>query len=710
MTQKDKISDIIKNQKRELNNWMETIKSKLKLQLNNKINKVDIFLIDKDWLDKYTKTFFDYKDNLEIDEAFLKFENIDNSKLSKEINENSKFYILNENCWLTLIRDRNKELEIKFEGYFLNNILLLIREAHFYFLYMDSNIIKKAYLKININNNENNNVKEQIINLFKDNNYIIDNIKKYISTKDVKIFNNTNLIIKEDNSIFTYNNKVKGKNIDLKYNKALSFNGINGKNLYRKPNQISSNNKNNYKLKAIKVIDGNQKESEKENKKDIMNKINKIPKNYCHKKLYYKNDFNNNININNKNNLENNNIKSKRIKIEEKKKIDFNYELNKELFDPETKIKRNISVQPKLILKSKLRKNFDMFPNFFPNKTIEKKSTPGLIGLSKIEDSIPYMNAILQCLSNIKNLRIELLKNNIYEDLNTNKTTNKKISFALADVLKNLWKNLDQRIYKPNYFKNKISEINPNFNNKNYGEPKVLIRFLLDNIHNELNMPKSNINLLNQKIYFNMFKNNYEDKNNSIISREFNGYLNTNEICLNCNYIANTYFENFEILNFSMDDIRKIKNNNCNSINYNDCFDYYDREKYMTSYCCQFCGKNIIKKSKFYYLPQTLIINFKYGGRPEIEQNNFSFEYNEFLDLKKYLNLNLNDSPFYYELIGVICFLKSNENEKHFVAFCKNSENCKWYKYNDDSVTLISFGEISINTIPYVMFFSYIKT
>ena len=381
------------------------------------------------------------------------------------------------------------------------------------------------------------------------------------------------------------------------------------------------------------------------------------------------------------------------------------------MFNPETRIKRNASARTGLDSKSRLRKKIDIFSNFFPNKAVEKKSTPGLIGLSKIEDSIPYMNATLQCLSNIKNLRIELLKSNIYDDLNTNKTTNKKISFALADVLKNLWKNLDQRIYKPNYFKNKISEINPNFNNKNYGEPKDLIKFLLDNLHNELNMPKLNINLVNQNIEdFNMYKNTYEDKNNSIISREFNGYLYINEICLNCKRIANNYFENFEILDFSMDDIRKMKNNNCNSINYNDCFDYYNREKYMTSYYCQLCGKNIIKKSKLYYLPQTLIINFKYGGRPEIEQNNISFEYNEFLDLKKYLNLNLNDSPSFYELIGVICLLKSNENEKHFVAFCKNSENCKWYKYNDDSVTLISFGEISINTIPYVMFFSYIKT
>ena len=88
MTQKDKIIDIINNQKRELQIWNQTIRAGLPHQLNNKINKIDIFLIDKDWLDKYSKTFFDYKDNLKIEEAFLKFENIDNSKLSKEINEN----------------------------------------------------------------------------------------------------------------------------------------------------------------------------------------------------------------------------------------------------------------------------------------------------------------------------------------------------------------------------------------------------------------------------------------------------------------------------------------------------------------------------------------------------------------------------------------------------------------------------------------------
>ena len=42
----------------------------------------------------------------------------------------------------------------------------------------------------------------------------------------------------------------------------------------------------------------------------------------------------------------------------------------------------------------------------------------------------------------------------------------------------------------------------------------------------------------------------------------------------------------------------------------------------------------------------------------------------------------------------------------HFIAYCKNSNNCQWYKYNDAIVTKISFTEIT--GLPYVLFYSYI--
>ena len=106
------------------------------------------------------------------------------------------------------------------------------------------------------------------------------------------------------------------------------------------------------------------------------------------------------------------------------------------------------------------------------------------------------------------------------------------------------------------------------------------------------------------------------------------------------------------------------------------------------------------KSSRLLNMPSTLIINFEY------KENMIKVIYEEYLILKKYLRINNNsNSPFYYELIGAICRVNSN-NENNFVAFCKN-ENCNWYKYNDNKVTKSSFAEIE--GFPYSLFFSYIQ-
>ena len=112
-----------------------------------------------------------------------------------------------------------------------------------------------------------------------------------------------------------------------------------------------------------------------------------------------------------------------------------------------------------------------------------------------------------------------------------------------------------------------------------------------------------------------------------------------------------------------------------------------------------------MKQSNFLYMPKNLIINFEYG---EENKNNINIIFEEYLNLKKYILLN--DSPFFYELIGIICLSNFNEEEKHFISYCKNCNNnkCDWYKYNDENVTKITYREInSIRT--YSLFYSYIK-
>ena len=81
------VLNIIENQKKQLNEWRNELKNKLKLKLNEKL---DIFLINKEWLENYAKTFFDEKkENKELLIKYNNYENIDNGNLLKEINEKS---------------------------------------------------------------------------------------------------------------------------------------------------------------------------------------------------------------------------------------------------------------------------------------------------------------------------------------------------------------------------------------------------------------------------------------------------------------------------------------------------------------------------------------------------------------------------------------------------------------------------------------------
>ena len=128
---------------------------------------------------------------------------------------------------------------------------------------------------------------------------------------------------------------------------------------------------------------------------------------------------------------------------------------------------RNSSVKPRILKKASKKfndGNFDL-SQFKPKKALVKLAIPGLIGLQNIGATC-YMNATLQCFSNTPKLRSYLLDKDNYSRLEHNKDSNNKLSFALAEVLKNLWEILTQRDYPPVNFKNIISDMNPLFKSK----------------------------------------------------------------------------------------------------------------------------------------------------------------------------------------------------------------------------------------------------
>ena len=95
---------------------------------------------------------------------------------------------------------------------------------------------------------------------------------------------------------------------------------------------------------------------------------------------------------------------------------------NGDNLNPPRKIKprRNVSVQQR----KRTNKNFN-FNSFLP-KAVHQSSNPGIIGLMNEGENSDFINAVIQCFSNIGRFRIELIH------LESNKLFNKKISSSFV--------------------------------------------------------------------------------------------------------------------------------------------------------------------------------------------------------------------------------------------------------------------------------------
>ena len=660
----------ISKQKEDLSSW----KTKLikNLSINTYITE-DLFIISNYWLINYEKYISNFENKGANPSTFEeKFKYINEVILGLITNQDTKIdklpklFILNKATWNN-IREGNGQLNfIMSKGYFSYKIVVLkIFEKIYCFFFLDKNgKIRQGYLQI------------------------VDTSKEFQIISDLK-----------NDGIFEFINKDKNKN-EINDDSLLITN-------------------DNYNLKITKYSDKNEEidiiklpyEVLKEKAKRNYDKIIKMKEGIkiitkailreLKEKFFSLFKFNEDKNI------------------EEKSKNNFGVvALNSSesgLINPPREIKkrqRNSSVKSKMLKKS-LRKlngrNFEL-SKFLPQKPIVKLGIPGIIGLKNIGAPC-YMNAILQCFSNTAKIRAYLLNKDIYNKLEINKDSTNKLSFALAEVLNNLWEILTHKDYPPEHFKNVVSEMNPPFLEIKSNDPKDLILFMLEKIHKELNKaPKKilknyYINDTNFNDVFNDFQKNYLNNNQSIISEEFNGYTNSMTTCGYCGTTIHNV-QTFNILFFPLEEIRKFMNYRHNNIRIKECFQYYEKQNFYPSFYCNKCKYlcQSLNSSKLIYAPQTLIINLNRGR--ELEYN-VNIVFDEYLNIREYIFAN--NSPYYYELTGVICHFESNDEEEHFIAYCKNSNNCEWYKFNDQFVNKCNFYEVQNANLPNVLFYNYVQ-
>ena len=357
---------------------------------------------------------------------------------------------------------------------------------------------------------------------------------------------------------------------------------------------------------------------------------------------------------------------------------------------------------------------------------IKKENIPIIIGLNNIGATC-YMNATLQCLSNTDKLTKYFL--NKYKFIPGNK--NKIMSNEYYKVIVNLWDiNNNNSSYSPNDFKEVLSKENPLFEGINANDSKDLINFLLERFHIELNNVKkkdyinpinyNQIDQTNEQNILNLFMKEFENNYNSIISNLFYGLMETKSQCQGCNIIK----YNFQVYSFVEFPLEKVNeycfktgkrnfydmNSNKNpDVNIYECFEYYHNIDLMTGdnrmYCniCN-CLCDALYGTLLYAAPNILIINLN-RGKGAVYECKVIFP--EVLNLSNYVIFK--ESNIIFELYAVICHIGPSSMSGHFVAYCKNRIDKKWYLYNDSFVTLCQNSYDYRKGMAYILFYQVVK-
>ena len=458
--------------------------SGLKKDLTTKLDKTqNIYIINKDWLDEYKKSVFNFenKKNDEIIKPYKNFKLIDNEFPNvSSLRDLKIIFPLNEESWKSLVKDEKKENPKIFQGQFGYNILILkmSKEERIYcFFFVDEkNELRQGYIQI-----YRTNIEKAMIDELK-----FDTPLEFFKKYNIK-YDNEGLQLFSYFEVIIFNLEKTEKNVikEIKINHE----------------EIMSAIKNNIEG-IIKEIEAGRMTNVK-----ITNKLELDAPTMKDDDLSLKNVYTSAIFMD-KQKQQNKKKKDNSKKLEKFKSVDY------------TKKEKKNSLIGKLA-------------DFFPSKS-KDKAFPGIKGLKNVGATC-YMNATLQCFSNIDKIRTELINKYL-------NAKDKELTFALAEVIYNLWEKLDERKFSPKKFKEIIGNMNPMFKGIGANDPKDLILFILMKIHKETN-EKIQMNFYNNEqppdpscfmAVYNDFVNYCSIQNNSIISNEFYGYTDNMTMCAFC--------------------------------------------------------------------------------------------------------------------------------------------------------------------------------
>ena len=268
--------------------------------------------------------------------------------------------------------------------------------------------------------------------------------------------------------------------------------------------------------------------------------------------------------------------------------------------------------------------------------------------------------------------------------------------------------------------------MNPNFSLLSPNDAKDFLIFFIGKLHEELNVKMDKtFNIINQNDPLRNFISYFTRNYNSIISNIFNWLNQTKRKCSNCSSQIFSY-QTFPYLILDLEKTRKknfmndldefhkskIDNEIWQSEYYQrrenipialiDCIKYYTSYENKINFLCPLCNQQCTQTTINSIYTSPNILN---RGKNNIFSVKMTYP-NE-LDLSNFIQSV--GCPTKYELTGVITHLGVSGPNGHFMAFCKNPINRKWYKYNGDSVTEANIYNVHNEGIAYILFYNLIQ-
>ena len=551
-----------------------------------------------------------------------------------------------------------------------------------------------------------------------------------------------------DNNGNINNNKIKensNKNINLGVTKLLLKNRENEIN---KKKNLSSNSYQNNRYKQNKNFSHNnnqqiftQNQNNNFNNQNISQNNNNNANNYNNQNQFqnFNNAFQNNMNMNMNNNQQfNQQINQKFNQINAKNNMIQqnnllrnscpNFQSNNDFLNLQN---YNLMTNNNSPQNFNFNYNFMMMMNYYKNlmnnNNFNGMRYPHKSGLQNIGQTC-YMNATIECLSNIKEITDYLLS------LNENFISKKNsLTLSYRSLLVELFLT-GQECIVPEIFKSVIGELNPLFQGNHAADSKDLLFFLIERLHLENNIKNKNIPNIQKNFYqlelesryenlmFQNFLNDSKIKANSIFSQTFYGITESIMDCKGCG-IRKYSFQSFNMQIFQLKKLKEDKVLNCQNngrLNLIDAFVLQQMPELLINdnmiYCNNCKGLNNGVHQQFIYeLPKVLIIILNRGKNNA--DFNEGFDFPPILDLSNQNVIMNPNSPKLFYLCGVITHLGESGTGGHFIAYCRNSMNDKFTYYNDSIVseasveTAISY-KISYNEnekrTPYILFYHYI--